>query len=189
MAERMGYTMAQKVLHWVIAILVLFMILSGVMIGSFDNKPGVEAGLGAGSFDLIYDLHKNVGLPVLFLMLLRIALRLTAGAPPYEPPLAAHERIGAAAVHGLLYLLLVLAPLTGWLIISAFPALPLWFGLFPVPGLIAPDATPDRPVYNMVLGPHEVMGWTIILLVIVHVGAALWHGFVKRDGVLARMTR
>lgn len=183
MLERTGYTTLQKSLHWAIALLVLFMIASGAIIGTFDNQPGFDARWGAGSFDGLYNLHKNAGLTLLALMLVRIAARVRLGAPAYAVPLAAHERILSASVHGALYLLLIAAPVTGWLIISAYPALPSYFGLFPVPGLIAPD----RAFYEVILGPHEVLGWVTAGLVALHIGAALFHGIVKKDGVLARM--
>lgn len=185
MHERLSYTGLQKLLHWTVALLVIFMVPAGIIISDFDNRPAIEASWGPGGFDRLYDLHKNVGLLILVLMVIRIPVRLLAAAPPYYPPLAPHERVLSAAVHGLLYLLLILVPLLGWIGISAYPALPSFFGLFQVPGITGPD----RALAEQMLAVHGPLGLLIGLLALLHIAAALFHGLVKGDGVLERMTR
>ncbi|GIX12700.1 MAG: cytochrome b [Paracoccaceae bacterium] len=180
----MGYSLPQKILHWAVAVLVIGMVPAGIVISDFDNKPWVEAYLGPGGFDRLYDLHKNVGVIVLALVAIRLAVRAVQGQPPYYPPLPVALRIMSRAVHWALYALLIAAPLIGWIGVSAYPALPDFFGLGRLPALTGPD----RALAESLLRLHGVLGIAIGVLAVVHVLAALWHGIIRRDGVLARMT-
>jgi cytochrome b561 len=184
MASGLGYSGLQKLLHWAVALLVIGMVPAGIVISDFDNKPMVEAWLGAGGFDRLYDLHKNVGVVLLALMALRLLVRAVQGKPPYYPPIPRAERLAAEAVHWALYALLIAVPLLGWIGVSAYPALPDFFGLGTLPGLTGPD----RALAESVLAVHGPLGILIGALAVLHVLAALRHGIVRRDGVFARMT-
>ncbi|QDL93031.1 cytochrome b [Paroceanicella profunda] len=183
MADGIHYHGLQRLLHWTIALLVIFMVPAGLVISDFSNKQAVEVVLGPAGFDTLYALHKSTGFAILALMILRIASRLAWRAPPYYPPLTRFEHIASSSVHGILYLLLLVVPVLGWLGVSAYPApLPV-YGLFEMPAISAPD----QPFAERVLGVHGVLGISIGVLAAIHIVAALYHGLLKRDGVLGRM--
>lgn len=181
-----AYTPLQRALHWIVAALVIALIPAGLLIEGYDPEVAarVNGALGAGAFDLIYDLHKSAGLTVLGLMILRAAARAARPPAPHDPPLRAWERAASRIVHLLLYALLIAAPIVGWIGVSLYPApAPVWF-LF--------DArlplTPDRALSETLLGQvHGPMGVMIGLLAAAHVLAALKHAFIDRDGVMRRM--
>lgn len=169
-AER--YSRVAIAFHWVIAALVTVNLASGL--GS-----EVVPALGA-----LFPVHKAIGITVLLLTVARVGWRLAHRPPPPPATMRAWERASALAVHWALYALLLLMPLTGWAMASD-PArrYPLtWFGAFDIPYL---------PVSRAAAGTghdlHELFGWAMLLLVALHVGAALRHHFLLRDPVLRRM--
>ena len=173
-----SYPSVAKAFHWVSAVAVAFMLTTGLVMTWRGHDLGIWDELTNG----LYTSHKTVGFVLLWLIVLRLANRLVFGVPPPEPTLtAAHRRI-AAANHGALYALLVAMPLAGWLAVSLFPALDLFAGLS-LPALTAPD----RDAYETVAWAHGLGARLLMALVALHVAAALYHRFVRRDGVLARM--
>lgn len=183
MDGRYRYTLFQRVLHWSIALMVIAMIPLGVFATDFDNKTMIETALGQGSFNMLYDLHKSVGVTILGLMILRIVTVLVVPKPPYYPPLTGFQRGASSAVHGVLYVLLLATPLLGWIGVSAYPAPVPFFDLFMMPAITGKD----REFSEAVLGAHAVAGIVLAVFVLMHIGAALFHGLIKRDGVLSRM--
>ncbi|MCW6532474.1 cytochrome b [Sphingomonas lycopersici] len=166
------YSGVAVTLHWLIALLVLFNLLVGI---GHDAIPALRALMPA---------HKAAGITVLVLTAARLGWRLGHRAPPLPPEIPAWERSAARTVHGLFYVLLVALPLSGWLMVSGPDhRRPLqWFGAFDIPYLPASGATAD-------LGgaAHGPLGWLMLVLVAVHIAAALRHQFILRDKVLARM--
>jgi cytochrome b561 len=163
-----------RLLHWAVALAVLGLLAVGWWMVDLPSSPR--------KID-IYRLHKSVGLTVLALMALRIVLRLADRRRPTPPAMPAWQRRAAAASHGLMYLLLLAMPLSGWLYNSAsnFPL--KWFELFRVPALSGAD-----PTLKAVSGAvHEYAAVALAVLVALHVAAALKHHFVDRDGVLRSM--
>jgi cytochrome b561 len=154
------YSAPQIALHWAIAVLIALQFLFEEPIGkAFDAAMKG----GAVPFDPAVAAHVAAGVLVLGLALWRIALRLrrgAPGAPQGTPPLL---RLGGAAGHLGLYVLMVLVPVSG---------LVAWFG--------GVGAAAEG---------HEVMTTLLLLLVGVHVAAAFYHQFVRRDGLLRRMAR
>lgn len=154
--------------HWTIAVLVIV----NLAIGLLHDAIGGMA------------LHKPIGFTVLALTVGRVAWRLSHRPPPLPADTAGWQRGAAHGVHWALYLLMILMPLTGWAMASGGPApRPLsWFGLFPLPYLPVSDTLADAGH-----GAHGLLGWLMLALVAAHVGAALWHQFVRGDRLLARM--
>ncbi len=156
--------------HWVIAALVILNLAIGLL---HDALPGQSM-----------PLHKSIGLTVLALTAARVAWRLGHRPPPLPAHTPGWERGAAHATHWLLYLLMIAMPVTGWLMVSgSAQRRPLdWFGLFDLPYL---------PVGAAAGGfgheAHEILGWLMLALVVLHVGAALRHRLILRDRVLARM--
>lgn len=151
----------------------------------------VQLGLGLYAADLPVSLarlqwlsrHKSLGLMILALVLVRLAWRSMnrALAPPDSIP--RWQRGAAVTTHWLLYALLVLAPLAGWMHASAAGLSTNWFGLFQVPDLL-----PKQPELSEFLkAVHKGCVALLALLLLVHVGGALRHAFVLRDGVMHRM--
>jgi cytochrome b561 len=174
----------RKLLHWIIAIMVIAMIPAGLIFTNFDNKPAIESLFGEGSFDQFFNMHKSIGLTVLALMGVRILAMLLWPAPEHSPPLGFFARFFGKATHGALYALLVLVPVLGWMGVSAFPApLPV-FGLFDAP----PIAPENREMSKYVLWLHGLGAFAIAALVIVHVSAGVWHRSVRRDTVFNRVS-
>jgi len=171
--ETKGYSIAAKILHWLVAALVVALIPIGLTMA--DLQPGPLQ-------DRLYVLHESFGVTLLALMILRTANRLRGAPPPY-PTLSRGERVASAAVHHLLYLLLLATPIVGWLALSAYGLGPSFFGLANLPALLAKD----EPLSKILFRFHEAGGLTIGGLALVHVAGALRHALVKRDDVLWRM--
>lgn len=133
-----------------------------------------------------YTLHESVGLLVLALSVARLAWRV--GHPP---PVAAHlpalERAGAEAAHKLLYLALILQPLLGFFTTNAygFPQrdATAFLGFINLPAFMA--AAPD--LAQRLHWAHSLIGWALIPLLTLHVGAVVLHHAGHRDGTLLRM--
>ncbi len=167
------YTRVAIWLHWIIAALVLFNLLSGI---GHDWAP---KGLP------LIPWHKAVGILVLFLSLARLAWRLTHRPPPL--PVMPRWQVGVAhGLHWLFYLLIIAMPLSGWWFSSAGVKLrPLtFFNLFDIPYLpVTRGPEAGAPFHAF----HEYAGWIMAALVVLHIAAALKHHFVDRDRTLARM--
>ncbi len=179
---RYSYTMAQKTLHWVIALLALVMVVLGLIIG-FGDEARVNAAWGPGGMGKLYDAHKGLGPLVLILMLVRVYVRRRDGKPPYAVPLTPFEATASTFVHHALYLFLIVVPLLGWIGVSAYPAPIPFFGLFEFPHIWGDD----RVLSDRVMAVHKVGALTLSGLIVVHIAAALYHAGMKGDGVIRRM--
>lgn len=168
------YTLVQKTLHWSIALAVIGALAGGELIHWLDN----------GSFkDQVYFLHKSTGILILALMVARVVARLFHGAPALPAEIPGWQRRVSGLTHFLLYALLVTMPLVGWAATSAYPAPLPFYGLFDIPALVGAD----RALSEQLFAIHRYMGRAILALVVMHIGAALFHGLVKKDGVFQRM--
>ena len=170
-----SYSHAQKWLHWLIAaIILLIMIPAGLTMTR----------LGEGeTTNRLYELHKSFGIIVLSFAVLRAAIRLSRGAPPLEPDMPAWQRRAAHASHYAMYVLIFLVPLSGWAATSAccppvkvFWTLPL---TLPVPN--------NEHLAKQIFLFHYTFVFTLAAIVLVHIGAALHHHFIRRDRTLLRM--
>jgi cytochrome b561 len=142
----------------------------------------VQVELGAWQ-DRLYNFHKSMGVLILILMILRVLNRFIVGAPASEPTIARWQRALSSAVHGLLYLLLIVQALVGYWANSAFGASTPFFGLFEIPAIGASN----EALSNRLFAIHRIIGIALVILIAMHVGAALQHFFIQRDGVLQRM--
>ena len=180
------YDAVAMTLHWVIALLI---VLDFVLALSFSRfNPGDSLYLPSA-----YDLHMAVGMSVLMLSVARVIWRLTHHHPPL-PHMALPLRWLARASHFLLYVFMVVAPVSGWLVLSLRHQATSVFGLFrwawPSLPAIAHMPRPDRVFWHDHLLPlHIYMSYTGMSLVALHVSAALYHHFGRRDDVLTRMLR
>jgi cytochrome b561 len=170
--ERWGR--AARWLHWSVALLVLAQVPLGWAAKAWRLSPlKLE----------LFVWHKSIGFVVLALMLLRLAWRLFDAAPARPRGEAPWSRRAAAGVHGLLYAVLFALPVTGWVVNSAANVPFRIFWRIPVPAIVAPD----KALAEAAAQAHFALVVTLAVLLALHVGAALWHHFVRRDGVLHRM--
>jgi cytochrome b561 len=168
------YSLAARALHWTTATLVLFMLPLGVVISIKWDGPLRDA---------LYNLHRSIGAVIIPLIILRLAYRVTHPPPPLPDDVPPIQQFAAHAIHWGLYALLLAQPFIGWIATSAYPAPIPVFGLFELP----PIWSEDRALSDSLLRVHALIGATIAGLVAMHIGAALYHHFVRRDGILTRM--
>lgn len=172
-----AYSGAQKLLHWVVALMVFVLIPVGfymVRRGEMTNFDAVT--------NQLFTAHKTFGVLVLLLMLVRIAVRFSRGTPAPEPGLNRLQIIAAEAVHGLIYLALLAIPLLGWLGVSAYGARGI-LGGWELPALLAKN----EKLAEIILKYHGYAAIGLVLLLGAHIGAALLHHFILKDGVVRRM--
>ncbi|MDR6788901.1 cytochrome b561 [Sphingomonas sp. BE138] len=158
--------------HWAIALLVIVNLIVGI---GHDAVPALRAWMPG---------HKAIGMTVLALTLLRILWRL-AHRPPTLPAFVPNwERRFAHATHWSLYALMLVMPLSGWAMVSGPEGRrPLsWFGIADLPYLPV-DAAGASAGHEV----HAVVGWAMLLLVMLHIAAALRHHLILRDSVLLRI--
>lgn len=168
------YTSTAVVLHWLVFVLI-----------------AAGAGLAFYMTDLpfsplklkYYSWHKWIGVSIFIAVVVRLAWRLRHPAPPLPAGTPAWQLRAAHGAHFMLYLLLVLIPLSGWLYSSAAGVQTVYFSLVPLPDLLARD----KALAETLKALHGILNNTLFALVAVHAGAALKHHFIDRDGVLARM--
>ncbi|HWX65506.1 MAG TPA: cytochrome b [Rhodanobacter sp.] len=162
-----------KFFHWVIALAILGNGIFGLLM-DLAQSPMQKINWLA--------LHKSIGLTVLALVLLRVLWRWRDGRPQEEP--APHwQQWAARAVHGVLYVLIVALPLSGWWFNSVTGKPLQWFKLFNLPAL----AAKNDDLRHFAHAVHEYLFWFLLLVLVAHVGAALKHHVFDRDNVLRRM--
>lgn len=167
------YAAGPIVAHWLIAVLILAALALGTYMHDLPLTPNKLR---------LYSYHKWLGVSICLLVLMRIALRLRY--PPPSPLPGPHwQHIAAAAVHHSLYMLMIMIPLTGWLMSSAKGFSTVWFGVLPLPDLLEKNET----LGDLLRVMHQWLNWTLAALVTLHVAAALKHHLVERDATLHRM--
>lgn len=176
------YHLSQRLLHWIVAVLVLYNLAVGLTLGTLGFE-GARDTFGLTITNTMYTSHKTAGIFILVFMVARLALRIARGKPEYFRPLPAWKRVVSQGVHGLLYVLLLTMPVIGWLA-TASGDFPVEFFHWHLPGLIGQDEALSRTLFFW----HGAIGTTILVLVVVHVAAALHHWRVLRDGVMQRMS-
>jgi cytochrome b561 len=162
-----------KGFHWIIALAILGNGMFGLLM-DLAHSPMQKLNWLA--------LHKSIGLTVLALVLLRILWRWRDGRPTDEPA-PRWQQQAAHAVHGVLYVLIVAIPLSGWWFNSVTGKPLQWFKLFNLPALVAKNDS----LRDLAHGVHEYLFWFLLLVLLAHVGAALKHHVFDNDNVLRRM--
>ncbi len=163
-----------KFLHWVIALLVIFMIPLGFLMGSASSATA----------PLWYALHKSCGLTILFLTILMYLWRLMNKRPQYPADTPIWRAKLANWTHSLLYILLFVQTLTGWIMTTAAGHAPnfWWLIVLPMPG-VSPNPTIAH-IANII---HSYAVWLFIAVICLHILGALFHWWVCRDGIFERM--
>ena len=163
-------------LHWILAALIVVNLLLGFFHEEFA-RPVRSTMMG---------WHKSLGLTVIALTLVRILWRLTHRPPPFDPAMKAWEVAVARLVHGLFYLLLLAIPLSGWLLVSSGqkvnPTNFYWlFKIGPLP------VTPGEGLHEFAEEAHELLGYAMLVLLLLHVGGAIKHHLDGHRHLIGRM--
>lgn len=138
---------------------------------------------GSAERDIIKSWHYTLGLTVFFLVLARLAVRLTSPKPAIVPPLPAWQRVASQTFHVLLYMFMIAMPIGGWLILSGEgKSIPFWFGTH-LPALIGPD----KELAEVVEDVHKTVANIGYALIGLHAAAALFHHYFRRDNTLERI--
>jgi cytochrome b561 len=169
-----GYDSAAKWLHWLILLLVVAQF--GIAISMPDIGPRTVAGT-------LINMHFSFGVLILVVMAIRLGNRLLHPVPLDMPDSPVWERRIAVGVQRLLYFMLLVGPFLGWASASAHRLPVNVFGIITLPGIAAPQAH-----WALTAGDvHIYMMWTLAVLIGLHATAALYHHFLRNDGVLRRM--
>ena len=172
--EMVYYSAPARWIHWITALCVLLVIPFGFVMMRLPSGPGQ---------DQLFDLHRSIGFTILCLAVVRVTVRLLIPPPPPPASLPVLQWRVAETVHYALYALLLGMPVLGWLASNAFGSTVSVFGLFNLPDIIRKDDA----LADLFGTWHARLGYTISGLLVVHIGVGLWHGFIKRDGILSRM--
>lgn len=168
-----------KILHWTMALGIAAMFACGIAMDHFlDGNLALKFS--------VYQFHKSLGFVLLCLAVVRLLWRRTSPNRPQPAVLTKpHERWLADAVHMALYASLIALPLIGWAAASASPLnIPtVVFGLFTLPRL----GHADRDLELVFKDAHRFVAMALLGLLTLHVAAALWHHFIRRDNTLLRM--
>lgn len=169
-AAQQRYSTLAMLLHWAIALALGFQLALGFAM------PHDERGFA------LFQLHKSVGVTILVLTLARLAWRVMHRPPPAVE--GGFQGFLAKSVHTLLYVFMIAQPLTGWALVSTDPTgIPtILFGTVPWPHLPLPAGL-NEPMEEA----HEILAWTGLALIVLHVAGALRHQFMLKDGLLRRM--
>ena len=165
------YSRAMRVLHWLVAVLVFITWPLGLIIQFVKDEVKLD----------FYLLHESFGFLVLWLMLVRLGLRMTTSTPAIEGGRVV--RIAAAAVHGLLYLCLIAMPVSGFLATNAHGFALQWFGVLPIWSPLGPSPA-IAPVLSTV---HTWCAWIVLTLFALHILAVIHHRLIRRDDTLHRI--
>lgn len=168
------YTPTAVGLHWLMALLIVAAFSLGLYMSDLPISPAKLK---------YYAWHKWMGVTVLLLATLRLAWRLLHRPPPLPAGMSGWQRRASDLSHRLLYLLMFVLPLSGWLYSSASGYPVVYLGLVQLPDLVGKD----KALAGVLHETHELIAFALAGLVAVHFAAALKHHFIDRDGLLGRM--
>ncbi|WP_321528458.1 cytochrome b [Sedimenticola selenatireducens] len=170
----MRFGTVAQVLHWgMFAVFIALFVSAEIM---QDLPKGEERWA-------LYGFHKSLGVTALFLVFLRLSWRGLNPLPEGSGNHPAWQRSLAAAVHLLLYVVMLVMPLSGYVMSVAHGYGIEWFGLWELPDLVGKDEALAEQAKQL----HIYSSYGLYALVGIHAGAAMWHQFVLKDGIMQRM--
>jgi cytochrome b561 len=172
-----SYDSVSKWFHWVTVGLIAVALPMGLVIKHIKDSDKMA----------FYAIHESAGLTILAVALARLAWRLTHPAPPLPEHIPKPLRLAAGTVHRLLYLALILQPVLGFFTTNAF-GFPLrgetaYLGFIDLPKFMEANI----PLAESLKMAHRVVGWSLIVLLVLHIGGVIFHQAIRRDGTLLRM--
>lgn len=166
------FNLTARILHWSMALLILTMLFVGIgMVSSISLRP-----------DLI-SLHRPLGIAILLLAILRLLNRLRHRPPALPQDLPAVQVFAAKASHWLLYGLMFAMPLIGWAMLSAGGYPVTMFNCLSLPAIAPHNVT----IFAVLRSAHTWLALLLFVTVLAHLAAALFHAWVRRDGVFESM--
>ena len=172
MTQAPVFTLFARVLHWIMAVMILAMLFIGV---------GMVASLS--DYHWLVSIHRPLGVAILALTAVRLINRLIKPGPPLPPDMPAALRFVAHASHIALYGLMFATPLVGWAMLSAAGYPIVLFGARTLPSIL----TPDVALYAQLRLAHTLLAYALFATFLAHLGAALAHALIFRDGVFGAM--
>ncbi len=170
-------------LHWLIAFFLVALLAMGKYMTGLEETDSLRYSLT--------QWHKSIGIVVLLLVLARIVWRLTHEPPALPGSTNLFERVAGHAAHFGLYVLMVIIPVSGWVMVSLSP-LKLkteLFGIIPWPHITFLNNVANVEVLaERSVDLHTWLANSMIALVLLHIAAALFHQFIKKDQLISRMT-
>lgn len=162
-----------RVLHWVMAAMIIAMLFIGVgMVASVSGRHAV-----------LVAIHKPLGVAVLVLVCVRIVVRVLSKPPALPEDLPWWQKVAAHGSHLVLYALMVAMPLIGWAMLSAGGYPVTLGGGVQLPAIVAADPV----AFAWLRVAHRVLAYLFFLTFLAHFAAALYHGVIRRDGVVRAM--
>jgi len=167
------FALPARVLHWLMAVMILAMLFIGIgMVSSVSERHA-----------WLLRIHKPLGIAILLLAVVRLAVRLRHPPPPLPADLPTLQKLAAHASHWLLYALMIALPLVGWAMLSAGGYPVMLSDSLRLPAIFPTSATAFAILRHL----HTWLAMLLFLTFLAHLGAALYHGLIRRDGVLASM--
>ena len=166
------YHIVSMVFHWLVAMIMIGLIIAGLIMVDMP-KPDKY---------VIYGWHKAFGIIVLALVVLRLGWRFYQPGPPLPVTMKIGQVVASKITHFMLYVMMLLMPLAGWVMSSAGGHPVSVFGV-PIPAIVDKDKELNALAHDI----HEYGSWVFIALILLHIGAALYHHFIQKDGLLWRI--
>lgn len=168
------YGSVSKFFHWSIFILFIMQIIVALSMGNVSKSVR----------SYFYTFHKSLGLLILLVALLFIVWNLIDKKPRWSVAMPTWERISATIVHLALYILIIIMPISGWLMSTAAGHPPNFFWLLEIP---MPGIAKNKMLAQTVSNVHSILAWILCALVAIHILAAFKHHFVTKDNILKRI--
>ncbi|MCO5063820.1 MAG: cytochrome b [Rhizobiaceae bacterium] len=174
---RRSYGLVAIVLHWIIAPLFIGQLVLGFLMVRLDDQRR--------AFELI-QLHKSLGFLILALAVPRLLWRLGGISPELPESMSRYERLAATLSHASLYGLMIGLPLTGWILVSVstLGIVTFAFNFVVIPNL---PLVPSDGAEAFWSSTHMALGFIAAAVVTLHLCAAAWHQFIRKDGLLSRI--
>jgi cytochrome b561 len=167
------FALISRCLHWLMAAMIFAMLFIGIgMVASVSQR-----------YAILVSIHRPLGIAVLVLVVVRLINRWINPPPPLPHSVPRLQRIAAETSHYVLYALMFLLPIVGWAMLSAAPYPIVMAGVLRLLPLLAPDPV----LYAWLRRLHTGLAYLFFATILIHLGAALLHGLIRRDGVFERM--
>jgi cytochrome b561 len=170
--QRRQFAALSRLLHWTMAAMILTMLGIGVaMVASLAD------------YHVLVSIHRPLGIAILILVVVRFVNRQLTSLPPFPATMSRAERLAATASELTMYSLMFVLPMVGWGMLSAARYPIVLYGPLRLPPILPHDLT----LYAWLRDLHTDLAYLFFAAFLVHFGAALYHGLVRRDGVLGSM--
>ncbi|NHN90066.1 cytochrome b [Acetobacter conturbans] len=173
MSAIVRFSVFARMLHWLMAAMILTMLFIGVFMAATEGT----------AYNTLLAFHRPTGLIILALAIIRLGNRFFVPPPPLPASLPRIQRMAALGSHILLYGLMIAMPLVGWGMLSAGAYPIVFWGSIHLPPIL-----PHNPaLFALLRHAHTWFGLTFFAVIVIHLGAALLHALILRDGVFPAM--